>query len=141
MKKLLSVIFVLVMMFCLAGCGNDLSDSQYVGTWHAVEYSYAGVSMTPEYIGESNMTLDADGKLTVDFMGEEGSGSWEETDTGIKISSLGLDLDCISDGTAITLEYSGVTILFEKDGAEGASSDQTTEENAEDNTEENAENQ
>ncbi|MGI5824726.1 MAG: lipoprotein [Bacillota bacterium] len=113
MKKLLSVIFVVMMLFTLTACG---SDSPYVGVWNATEYETMGVTISPDELGESSLTLDAGGDLTANFMGTEGYGTWEETETGIHISS-DVELDCESDGKTLTLEYSGVKITFEKEAA------------------------
>mgnify|MGYP006911259178 FL=1 len=113
MKKFLSVIFVVLMMLALAGCG---SDSQYAGVWNATEYQTAGQTLTADQLGDSTLTLDADGTLEADFLGTTGSGEWKETKTGIHISS-DIELDCESDGKTMTVNYSGVTIIFEKEGA------------------------
>ena len=113
MKKFLSVIFVVLMMLALAGCG---SDSQYAGVWNATEYQTAGQTLTADQLGDSTLTLDADGTLEADFLGTTGSGEWKETKTGIHISS-DIELDCESDGKTMTVNYSGVTIIFEKEVA------------------------
>lgn len=137
MKKILSVIFVVLMLFGLVGCG---SESQYAGVWKAVEYEAAGQTLTADQLGDSTLTLENDGTLKADFLGTLGTGEWTENEKGIHITS-DVELDCESDGKTLTMDYSGITITFEKENADAAdnsdnasvNSDKESDSSADDN--------
>lgn len=105
----------------LTACGN--SDSPYLGTWNATEYTTEGVTVAAEQLGESTLTFNEDGTLTANFLGTEAQGKWKESETGVLITS-DVELDCVSDGQTLTLDYGGMAITFEK---EAAAADETTD--------------
>ena len=43
-KKVLAVVLILTMCFIFASCGKDAKESPYVGTWKAINASFAGVA-------------------------------------------------------------------------------------------------
>ena len=48
-------------------------------------------------------------------MGDAGSGKWEETDDGVKISDSDVEYELVADDDGyLELEESGVTMYFEK---------------------------
>lgn len=135
MKKVLTVLLALAMVFALAGCGAKYADSQYTGSWEAVSYETMGMELDKSQVGEANMELLANGDLNVNFMGVEGTGVWSETENGIHISS-DIELDCTFDGSTLVMEYDGVTFNFQKvdasaDAGEGEDKDKAAENNGE----------
>ncbi len=134
-KQWTAVLLAGLLAMLLTACGN--SDSPYLGTWTAAEYTTEGVTVSAEQLGESTLTFHEDGTLTANFLGTEAQGEWKENDTGVRITS-DVELDCVSDGQTLTLDYGGMAITFEKaasdtDGAEGgeAADDGAETENAE----------
>ena len=117
-------------MLALAGCGAapaKYADSEYVGTWDATTAEAYGISMkVTEILDEFTVVLDADGTATAKVNGQQGSGQWEETDTGCKITGGVVDnkdLDFAKKGEKLVLVYDQATITFEK-RADGASDKQ-----------------
>lgn len=119
MKKLLTLCLALMMVFALTACGGKYADSQYTGHWEAASYEAMGVQLDKSQVGEASMDLEANGKLSANFLGQEGTGEWSETDSGIHISS-DIELDCPFDGGTLKMEYQGVTINFQKTDAADA---------------------
>lgn len=116
-SKLLVVLMVLSLAIGLVACGGGNADSQYVGEWKVTSASASGVTIDMATIGlEMSMTINGNGTVSVTASGESGSGTWEETDTGIKISSDGESLEAkMVDGKLEMYEpSSGVTMYFEK---------------------------
>lgn len=114
MKKLLAVLGVMIIgAFCLVGCGTDMSDSPYVGTWNATTASYAGIEMGVSDImgGDVVLTLEDNGKCNLDVAGDGYSGKWAETDEGFIIDE---EMEVtVADGVA-TMDYEGVLLYFEQ---------------------------
>ncbi len=130
MKRLcLAFSFAIVLAFCMTGCGTDLSDSKYVGTWNATTAEYAGVELkTSDIFGEISVTFESNGKATFTVNKEDATATWSESDDGngviLKNDNEDESLDASTgaesitftetgDGT-LTLEYGGATLTFEK---------------------------
>lgn len=131
MKRFISACMLLCLLLSLTACGGKTADSPYVGTWNATKYSALGIDIAVEEMGASTLEFKAGGRMTADFMGQSGSGKWEETDSGLVIKSGGEEIPCTIEGSELVLDYSGVSIYFEKEGgfggAAGAASDASPE--------------
>lgn len=90
-KKLLVCLLIVSMCAGLAGCGakenKDVSNSQYVGTWHAVKITAAGKEVTADEVfgGEFLLELKSDGTYVMSSGEEVQEGKWTETDQGPKV--------------------------------------------------------
>ena len=121
MKRMAAAIaLLLIATVFLGACGSKekYADSKYLGDWAGTTASYLGVEVdVPTIIGgDFILTLNADGSCIVDVAGEENSGYWDETETGVEISDDSdetLDLEAQEDGT-LALDYSGVSLIFEQ---------------------------
>lgn len=120
MKKTVSKLFAAAMVFALAfamvACSGS-KNSQYVGNWKATSASASGISVDLATLGlEMSMDLKADGTVSVTAAGQSGSGTWEETETGIKISSDGESLEAkyVDGKLEMNEPSSGVIMYFEK---------------------------
>lgn len=113
-KKIAVVLAVVVMVLAFAACGSaKYADSPYLGTWSATNAEYLGIEMSIESVigGEFEVTLDETGKCEVSMAGETSSGSWTETETGFNVED---EFDFTVDGDLAVLDYSGVTMNFER---------------------------
>lgn len=123
MKKMIAVLCSVVMLASvLTGCGGkvDYSDSEYVGTWEATDCEYAGFVMDVSEVFESFViTLNADGTYSAVVDGEEGSGKWAETETGIKLDKDDEMTLTYKDGILVYDYVDDMKLNFEKQGASG----------------------
>jgi hypothetical protein len=110
---LLSACLLLVSL--LAGCGKKI-DSPFVGTWNAAKYAMSGTEMSVDELGESSLEFKDSGKVTVTFLGQSGSGTWEPGDAGLVIRDDSDEFPCTLQGTTLVMDYSGVQMYFERDG-------------------------
>lgn len=114
MKRLVAVMAVALMVFAFTACGGeDMSNSPYVGDWHATTAEYSGIEIGVEDVigGEFVFSLEDNGKCTVSIAGDEESGKWTETEEGFNVEE---EFDFVADGDTATLDYEGVTMHFEK---------------------------
>ena len=116
MKKTLqmySVALVIAMLaLVLTGCGEDMSNSPYLGKWMATTATYNGVTLdVNKILGEFSFDLQKDGNCTAVISGDTKKCSWDETDKGFAVDK---DINVIVNGDAGTLEYQGVTINLKK---------------------------
>lgn len=114
MKKKFAIVACLIIgAFCLAGCGTDMSDSKYLGTWTAISAESSGMEMSVESIigGEMVFVLKDNGTCTLTIAGDETSGTWEETENGFKVED---EFDFIVDDDVALVEYEGVDLYFVK---------------------------
>ena len=118
MKKTLLValcVIVGAMGLVLAGCGAKYADSPYVGTWNATTAEYQGMELSVEEIyGNFSIALNEDGTCDVTVKDSTESGNWEPTDKGIAIKDSSDSLEFTDVDGKLTIEYTGVTISFEK---------------------------
>lgn len=115
MKKVALVLLAVIMLVSLSACGKN-SDSPYIGTWNSTGYEAMGTSFSVEEMGKSSMEIKNNGRLTMDFMGESGEGSWEEAKEGIKISDGSYEIIATMDEETMIIDIDGVYIYFEKEG-------------------------
>ena len=113
MKKVLAITFCLFLAVCaLTGCGTDMSDSPYLGTWSATTAEMSGFELSVEEIfGNFDITLNDNGKCDVDISGEKDSGSWSQTENGFSIED---EMEFVVDGDTAVLEYEGMNLYFER---------------------------
>jgi hypothetical protein len=97
----------LLLISLLAGCGKKI-DSPFVGTWNAAKYAMSGTEMSVDELGESSLEFKDSGKVTVTFLGQSGSGTWEPGDAGLVIRDGSDEFPCTLQGTTLVMDYSGV---------------------------------
>lgn len=115
MKKRVLVMALVAMMLLVLVAACGASESPYVGSWNATKYEAYGIELGVEDIGESTMEFKSDGTMTVDLLGETGSGNWEETENGLKIIDDTDELELTFSDDVLVLEYDGVKMYFQKD--------------------------
>lgn len=128
MKKTLVLVlsFMMILTFALAACsgggGEDLSDSQYVGTWIADTMS---IGDTSEGFDGGTFTLTLNGDGTGTFISAEDGGETETSDITWQLTSEGfktkgdtsLKFTDNGDGT-ISTKIIGVDLTFVRAGGE-----------------------
>ena len=97
----------------LAACGNKYANSPYVGTWNAVSAEYMGIELSQEEMGIFTLTLEPDGKATMENTDGPQNGRWEEVEGGVRLDKDDSLIMKDTDGKLV-LEMSGVTFTFEK---------------------------
>ena len=117
MKRNGKRILFVVCMLCLflAACGkNKYANSPYLGTWNATSAEYAGIAMTQDDFGSYVLTLEADGKASLEENGDAHSGVWEELEGGGIRLDKDDDLTLSDENGTLVLEMDGVRFIFEK---------------------------
>lgn len=120
--KKVSLMAAAVLLLCvmLTGCMSDkYANSEYTGTWKATKVSMSGVSLdVNKVIGSFVLELEADGDAKAVIKGKKSSGDWEEVENGFKLkdSQDEMAFTKVKKGVVKT-EYSGMVILFEKQGS------------------------
>lgn len=131
MKKLkrvvMAVLAMAMTMAVMAGCGSKKDETpEIVGTWKVSSVETAGVSVDfdkyAEQLGQSadtlvmEITAKEDQSFSMNVMGQETKGTWEEKDGKYVLTMDGEDQEVtIKDGKMdIVEETSGVTMTFEK---------------------------
>ncbi|MCI9068947.1 MAG: DUF4923 family protein [Lachnospiraceae bacterium] len=124
MKKRVAVLMLAVVMtvLALAGCGGGGKDSPVVGAWKATEVEAMGVNVkVDEYLkqmGMDDMKMDmdikSDGKFSMDLMGQQAEGTWKYSGSTLTLTVDGEDAKAEYKDGKITMEESGVKIIFEK---------------------------
>ncbi len=102
-----------LMLFCFTACGEDLSDSPYVGTWTSTTAEYSGFEMSVDSLFDGDLVFELkdNGRCVGSIGSEDASGKWTETENGFNVED---EFDFVVDGDTATMEYSGVTISFTK---------------------------
>ena len=102
----------------LAGCMSDkYENSEYVGVWKATTGSMGGinVNVAKSVGGEFTLDLQPNGDVKAVVGDEKGNGDWEETANGFKIKDSSGEMVFVKVETGkVKTDYSGMTILFEK---------------------------
>lgn len=124
MKKRIAVLMLVAVMvvLALAGCGGKKDASPVVGTWKATEVEAMGVNVkVDEYLEQMGMgdmkmemSLTEDGRFGMDLMGQQVEGSWRYNGSTLTLTAEGEDLSAECEDGKITIEESGVKIIFEK---------------------------
>ena len=121
MKKLTALLLALMMACLLVPALAE----DYTGEWYLVSVSAGSITVNPADTGiSSTLSLTADGSITISYTQEDNSdfstGSWEATETGIKVfSDDDVVLLIFADGvmTFGTEEDGLYTVSLLKDGA------------------------
>lgn len=113
MKKILALAsMVALALTCLVACGEDMSDSPYLGDWTATTAEYSGIELGVSDVlgGDMTFTLESNGDCVLDVAGEEYNGKWAETETGVILDD---EFDVTITGEQGVMEYDGVTFHFQ----------------------------
>ena len=113
LKRVVAAVCMVMMIMVMSGCGKNMKDSPYLGTWAATSAEMSGISVGVETVlgGEFTFTLHDNGKCTLSIAGDEEKGKWDETDNGFIIEK---EFEMVVDGDTGIMEYSGVTFNFER---------------------------
>ncbi len=92
------------------------------GTWRATEIEAMGVTVNvSDYLEQMGMgdmkmemSLTEDGRFGMDLMGRQVEGSWRYNGSTLTLTAEGEDLSAECEDGKITIEESGVKIIFEK---------------------------
>lgn len=124
MKKRIAVLMLAAVMvvLALAGCGGKKDASPVVGTWKATEVEAMGVNVkVDEYLEQMGMgdmkmemSITDDGKFSMDMAGQQVEGTWKFSDSTLTLTAEGSDLDAEYKDGKITVDESGVKVIFEK---------------------------
>ena len=106
----------------LAGCGGkNMKGSKYLGKWNAVSAEMSGMEFSvSDFMDEFSITLKEDGSCEAHIDDEVESGTWEETENGVKIKDSTDTLEMNEKDGHLYIEYEGVSFRFEKEGSESA---------------------
>lgn len=118
MKKKLSFLLLLCMVFVLVGCSSK--NSAYVGKWTGSHCIYNNNTITFEQVGvDMDMEIKDDGSIIVTTAGQSGSGTWSVSGDTITISSEGESLTgrMENDMIVITETETGMLMYFAKQTA------------------------
>ena len=117
-RALAAVMCIAVILVMGTGCGKSApyADSPYLGTWLATTCSYGGYDFSVADIigGDFVVTLDEEGNVKAEIADEEETGTWETTETGIKIMDSQSEMEFTDKDGKLILENEGVEIVFEK---------------------------
>lgn len=122
MKKFLAMTLAIVMMCgILAACGGlggkTGGDSNIVGTWKLTKGVASGITISASQLDmEMSFRFDSNGKAAMIYNGETTDGlTWRLDGDVVKLGVGGTDLyDFAYDGKTLTVEQSGVKLIFEK---------------------------
>lgn len=120
MKKLLSLLLVVVLTFSLVGCGNSNSAKDLAGNYKAVSVKANGQEVdlsTLESAGMSvSLTIEEDGNGTMEFSGQKIELVFDADDMKVKSKD---DKDGVLDFTfendKLSFGYEGTEFSFEKE--------------------------
>ena len=106
----------------LAGCGGkNMKESKYLGKWNAVSAEMSGMEFSvSDFMDEFSIILKEDGSCEAHIDDEVESGTWEETENGVKIKDSTDTLEMNEKDGHLYIEYEGVSFCFEKEGSESA---------------------
>lgn len=131
MKKFKRVVLVMMaammVMAALAGCGGKKdSTPEIVGTWKVSAVETAGVSVDfakyAEQLGQDadtlvmEITAKEDKSFSMNIMGQETKGTWEEKDGKytFTVDGVGQEVEIKDGKLTLAEESTGVTMTFEK---------------------------
>ncbi len=101
----------------LAGCGGkQVKKSRFVGKWNATSAEMSGMKFNiKDLMDEFSMELKENGTCKMNIDDESETGTWEETDTGVKIKDSTETMDMTDKDGKLYVEYEGVSFWFEKE--------------------------
>ena len=124
-KKLLSLLLVLICALSLAACGGKNS---LAGTYTLQSLEMGGMSMDLEEMSDilgidsddlnASLSLKEDGSFSLDMSALDDSmsveGTWKSTSGGVDLTAEGDTITATVKGGTITLEDSGISMVFKK---------------------------
>lgn len=116
-KQLILICCAVMVIFAFCGCGADMSDSPYLGTWTATSAEYGGITLDVSSVlgGDFTFTLKDDGYFEAEMGGESGTGKWSETESGVLLEGLEDDpVEAVVDGDTMTLVTQEITFTFQR---------------------------
>lgn len=109
-KILLSVLLILSILSCLAACGSKGPS----GTYNLVSMEMDGETIDADTLKEFGMevtiTFNSDGTGSIDMAGDKEEFEWK----GNTITADGEEIEFRLDGSKLTLEQDGETMVFSK---------------------------
>lgn len=124
----LAVIIAVVLVVVLGGKGGaDAAADPDLGVYNAKTAAMWGIDMDVSDLFENGFSIELkkNGKCAINANGTKGNGKWTLEDGALHVSGGGLDCDGTLEYGVMTLEDvlgMGVTLGFEKEGADGAAS-------------------
>lgn len=121
-KSMISILTAgCLLCLLLVGCMSDkYENSEYVGVWKATTGLMSGINVdvAKAVSGEFTLELKANGDVNAVIGTDKGSGDWEEPDKGFKIKDSSGEMDFVKvEKGKVKTDYSGMTVLFEKQAA------------------------
>ncbi len=132
MKKALAIILCLVLagscLVCLSACGKqDLTNSQYLGTWKATSAKFKGEDVDIKEAlkdDEFIVTLNGDGTATVSDPDGDKTANWKETSKGAKVKGDDINVVMTWLGDSFDVSIIGFHLILTKQDGEEAASDE-----------------
>lgn len=99
----------------VTGCGTDMSDSAYCGTWKADKASYSEIETDAAAAvgGTFKVSFNEDGTCDLVVGEDTQTGTWVETEKGVCINE-DKDMTFTDEDGSLVLKYDDMTIFFEK---------------------------
>lgn len=121
-KMIMSCILTVFLCVILVGCGaketEDVSNSQYVGTWKAVSVTAMGSESTAQEVfgGDFTLELKADGTYVTNAGTDTTNGTWTETKEGPKLYEEGNKDGAVykADGDTLVIDMVFAKVVLEK---------------------------
>lgn len=124
MKKIISIIIAVCLMFALTACGGGgNADDKYVGNWISVAGETMGYVLTGEDISGFALNLESGGKGTIDIEGESEKLKWSNDDTTLTVTVEGEEMVAtVGEDTLVFDDMLGLgmKVTFAKEGTEAA---------------------
>ena len=132
MKKILAIVLCVILAgSCLVGltaCGKqDLTNSQYLGTWKATGAKFKGEDVDIKEAltsGDFIVTLNGDGTATLDSPDGVSNANWKETSKGVKLKGDDVNVKMKWLGDSFDVSIIGFHLILTKvDGESGTEVD------------------
>ena len=120
MKRLLAILLAVLMALSLAACTSGGSDDPNLGKYMGTRAEYSGMSLALENVldgGETSIELKGGGKCTVILGGDSFNGKYALAGEDITFTIQREDYAGTLKAGVIRLEFQGMTLVFEKEGA------------------------
>ena len=117
MKKLTALLLSLLLVLCAAFAA---AEEDFTGTWHLVAFAQGGTAHDPSDAGmEITMELLGDGTVQMISMGQEISGTWEQTEDGVTLAMQGSEpVVCSYAEGLLVASGDGIELSFARDDAQ-----------------------
>ncbi len=120
MKRLLAILLAALMALSLAACTSGGNDDPNLGKYMGTRAEYSGMSLALENVldgGETSIELKGGGKCTVILGGDSFNGKYALAGEDITFTIQREDYAGTLKAGVIRLEFQGMTLVFEKEGA------------------------